>query len=131
MKRIMIGLFIVMMLLSGCGKGYWVMNKKNLDDEPAVRAYVNYLQKDKTERKGFKVIDVSEGKKMVVVSTGTRDLELESVSVDYLDDQTIVTVREVEANSDEVNPYILIGLKHPVSKFKVVNEDGEEYEIGF
>lgn len=127
----MIGLFIVMMLLSGCGKGYWVMNKKNLDDEPAVRAYVNYLQKDKTERKGFKVIDVAEGKKMVVISTGTRDLELEAVSVDYLDDQTIVTVREIEANSDEVNPYTLIGLKHPVSKFKVVNEDGEEYEIGF
>ncbi|MGN7387012.1 hypothetical protein [Sporosarcina sp. SAFN-015] len=107
------------------------MNKKNLDDEPAVRAYVNYLQKDKTERKGFKVIDVAEGKKMVVISTGTRDLELEAVSVDYLDDQTIVTVREIEANSDEVNPYTLIGLKHPVSKFKVVNEDGEEYDIGF
>ena len=107
------------------------MNKKSLDDEPAVRMYVNYLQNDKTERKGFKVIDIAEGKKMVVVSTGTSDRELEAVSVEYLEDQTVVTVRENEANSDEVNPYILIGLEHPVSKFKVVNEDGEEYEIGF
>lgn len=93
--------------------------------------YVNYLQNDKTERKGFKVIDINEGKKMVVVSTGTNKLELEAVDVEVLDDETIVTVREVEADSNEINPYILIGLVRKKGQVKVFNEDGEQYEIGF
>lgn len=131
MKKVLVGLFVIMMLLSGCGKEYWVLEKKRLDEEPAVRMYVNYLQNDKTDRKGFKLIDIAEGKKMVVVSTGTNKLELEAVDVEVLDNETIVTVREVEADSDEINPYILIGLKSKNGKVKVVNEDGEEYEIGF
>ena len=83
------------------------------------------------DRKGFKIINIAEGKLMVVVSTGTNKLELEAVDVEVLDDETIVTVREVEADSDEVNPYILIGLERKNGKLKVFNEDGEEYEIGF
>ncbi|MCM3711234.1 hypothetical protein [Sporosarcina luteola] len=131
MKKLLVGLFVIMMLLSGCGKEYWVLDKKRLNEEPAVRQYVNYLQDDKTERKGFKVIDIAEGKKMVVVSTGTNELELEAVDVEVLDDETIVTVREVEADSDETNPYILIGLERKNGGVRVINEEGEEYEIGF
>ncbi|MDW0117059.1 hypothetical protein QTL97_08940 [Sporosarcina thermotolerans] len=131
LKKALVGIFILMLILSGCGKGYWVMKKAKLDEETGVRAYVNYLQNEKPDRRGFKVIDISEGLKMVVVSTGTTKRELEAVSVEYLENQTVVTVKEFDAESDELNPYILIGLKKPVSKFKVVNEDGEEYEIGF
>ncbi|WP_252502486.1 hypothetical protein [Sporosarcina sp. Marseille-Q4943] len=131
LKRVLIGLFVIMMILSGCGKEYWVLDKKRLDEEPAVRQYVNYLQNEKTDRKAFKLIDIAEGKQLVVVSTGTNKLELEAVDVEVLDDETIVTVREVEADSNEVNPYILIGLDRKNGKLKVVNEDGEEYEIGF
>ncbi|WP_432357785.1 hypothetical protein [Sporosarcina sp. UB5] len=131
MRKALVGLFVIMMILSGCGKGYWVLDKKRLDEDPAVRQYVNYLQNEKTDRKGFKLIDIAEGKKLVVVSTGTNKFELEAVGVEVLDDETIVTVREVEADSDEINPYILIGLDRKKGKLKVVNEDGEEYEIGF
>ena len=83
------------------------------------------------DRKGFKSINISEGKLMVVVSTGTNEIELEAVDVEILDDETIITVREVEADSDEINPYILIGLERKNGKLTVVNEDGEEYEIFF
>lgn len=131
LKKALVGLFVIMMILSGCGKEYWVGKKKEIDEEPGVRQYVNYLQNEKPERKGFKLIDISEGKKMVVVSTGTNELELEAVDVEVLDDETIVTVKEVEADSEEVNPYILIGLERKKGKVKVLNEDGEEYEIGF
>ncbi|MDN4606900.1 hypothetical protein [Sporosarcina highlanderae] len=131
LKKALVGIFVMMMILSGCGKGYWIMKKSKLDEEPGVRAHVNYLQNEKPDRKGFKVIDINEGKKLVVVSTGTSKVELEAVSVEYLENQTVVTVKEIEADSDEINPYILIGLDKPVSKFKVVNEDGEEYDIGF
>lgn len=131
MKKALAGLFVMLMVLSGCGKEYWVWDKKEIDKEPGVRQYVNYLQNEKPDRKGFKLIDINEGKKMVVVSTGTDKLELEAVDVEVLDDETIVTVREVEADSDEINPYILIGLERKNGKLKVFNEDGEEYEIGF
>ena len=99
-----------------------------MEKEPAVNAHVKYLQPD---RKGFKSINISEGKLMVVITTGTNKLELEAVDVEILDDETIITVREVEADSDEINPYILIGLERKNGKLTVVNEDGEEYEIMF
>ncbi|MCM3743772.1 hypothetical protein M3193_06420 [Sporosarcina luteola] len=131
MKKLWVGLFVIMILLSGCGKEYWVLDKKRLDEEPAVRQYVNNLQNDKTDRKGFKIFDIAEGKKMVVISTGTNKLELEAVDVEVLENETIVTVREVEADSGETNPYILIGLERKNGGVKVINEEGEEYEIGF
>ena len=130
MKKVLT-LLAVMIILTGCGKDYWVWNKKDLDKEPGVRQYVNYLQNDKTDRKGFKLIDISEGKQLVVVSTGTNKLELEAVDVEVSDDETVVTVKEVEADSEEINPYILIGLERKSGKLRVINEDGEEYEIGF
>ncbi|MGG0669705.1 hypothetical protein [Sporosarcina koreensis] len=131
MKKVFVGLFVMVMILSGCGKDYWVWNKKEIDKEPGVRQYVNYLQDEKPDRKGFKMIDIAEGKKMVVVSTGTNKLELEALDVEVSDDETIVTVREVEADSDEINPFILIGLERKNGTLKVFNEEGEEYEISF
>ncbi|MFS0688404.1 hypothetical protein AB1K89_04010 [Sporosarcina sp. 179-K 8C2 HS] len=130
MKKVLT-LLAIMMILTGCSKEYWVWNKKEIDKEPGVRSYVNYLQKEMPERKAFKLIDIAEGKQMVVVSTGTNKLELEVVDVEILDDETIVTVREVEADSEEINPYILIGLERKNGKLTVVNEEGEKYEIGF
>ncbi|MCG7344595.1 hypothetical protein MHZ92_10640 [Sporosarcina sp. ACRSL] len=130
MKKVLI-LLALTMILSGCGKVYWVGNEKDIDKEPAVRQHVNYLQNEKPDRKGFKSINIAEGNLMVVVSTGTNKLELEAVDVEILDDETIITVREVEADSDKINPYILIGLERKNGKLKVVNEDGEQYEIGF
>ncbi|MCG3087493.1 hypothetical protein [Sporosarcina cyprini] len=132
MKKGFAALMIALILLLGaCTKEYWVMNKKDIKDEPAVRVFVEYLQEEKPERRGFKVIDISQGKSMVVVSTGTPAKELEVVDVDIQDDQTIVTVKEIDAESDEVNPYILIGLERKNGSMLVKNEDGEEYEIGF
>lgn len=131
MKKVFVGLFVMVMILSGCGKDYWVWNKKEIDKEPGVRQYVNYLQDEKPDRKGFKMIDIAEGKKMVVVSTGTNKLQLEALDVEVSDDETIVTVREVEADSDEINPFILIGLERKNGTLKVFNEEGEEYEISF
>lgn len=130
LKKVLI-LLALTMILSGCGKVYWVGNEKDIDKEPAVRQHVNYLQNEKPDRKGFKSINIAEGNLMVVVSTGTNKLELEAVDVEILDDETIITVREVEADSDKINPYILIGLERKNGKLKVVNEDGEQYEIGF
>lgn len=127
MKKVLILLAIVM-VLTGCGKEYWVGNQKDMEKEPAVNAHVKYLPPD---RKGYKNINISEGKLMVVVSSGTNKIELEAVDVEILEDETIITVREAEADSDEINPYILIGLERKNGKLTVVNEDGEEYEIMF
>lgn len=131
LKRVLVGLLVIMVILSGCGKEYWVGKKNEIDKEPGVRQYVNYLQDEKPDRKGFKMFDIAEGKKMVVISTGTSKLELEAADVEVFDDETIITVKEVEVDSDEINPYILIGLEHKNGKLKVLNEEGEEYEIGF
>ncbi|GKV55830.1 hypothetical protein NCCP2222_17770 [Sporosarcina sp. NCCP-2222] len=132
MKKGFAAMMIALVLLLGaCTKEYWVMKKKDINDEPGVRIFVEELQKEKTDRKGYKLFSISQGKSMVVVSTGTPTKELEVVDVEILDDQTIVTVKEIDAESDEVNPYILIGLERKNGSMLVKNEDGEEYEIGF
>ncbi|MBB4826179.1 hypothetical protein HNO89_003416 [Sporosarcina luteola] len=132
MKKGFIGLLVALVFLLGaCTKGYWVMSKKDLDKEPGVRAYVKELQKEKTEQKGFKLFSISQNRNMVVVSTGTPTKELEVIEVQVLEDQTIVTVKEIEADSDETNPYILIGLDEKKGSMRVINEEGDEYEIDF
>lgn len=131
MKKSWVGLLLVMILLSGCNKGYSVWNLSKTDEEPAIRSYVKDLQTDLTERRGFKLFNLIEEKKMVVISTGNNEVELEMVDLQITDDETLVTVKEIKAKSEDINPYILVALDQTSGKLKVVNEVGEEYEITF
>ncbi|MCI3986390.1 hypothetical protein MMJ63_16135 [Bacillus vallismortis] len=124
-------LFVITLLLAGCQPSYWVLEKDRIGEgNPDLDIYANYLQMH-DDVKGYQVFTISEGKKMVVVSLGSRekDKKLEVSGVKFLPKETIVTVKRKPApKANEKNPYILIGLDKIEGDFIVQDESGDRFE---
>ncbi|MGD6873713.1 hypothetical protein ACQCU1_16160 [Sutcliffiella horikoshii] len=129
MKKIYLIIFVLMtVFLSACGSNTWVLEKDRLDEVASVKNYVEQLQNDNTDFRGYKVFTISEGKKMVVVSSGTSNQTLKFKEADVSNNSTIITVEEESRKTEEKNSYILIGIDEIKGEFSVVNESGEEYK---
>ncbi|MDA1675582.1 hypothetical protein [Bacillus cereus group sp. TH152-1LC] len=132
MKKIFLLLFILMtMLLGACSfsvKNTWVLEKDRIAEASDVESYAKRLQNDKVDFRGYKVLTISEGKKMIVVSTGSTDKTLELTKADVSDNNTTILVKEKNKKSDEKNPFILIGINEIKGKLKVVNQSGDEFK---
>ncbi|MDM5303914.1 hypothetical protein QUF44_20470 [Bacillus subtilis] len=124
-------LFVFMLLLAGCQPSYWVLEKDRIGEgSPDLEIYANYLQMH-DDVKGYQVFTISEGKKMVVVSLGSRekDKKLEVSGVKFSPKETIVTVKRKPATkANEKNPYILIGLDKIEGDFIVQDESGDRFK---
>ncbi|MCY8424737.1 hypothetical protein MOC70_08915 [Bacillus vallismortis] len=123
-------LFVIMLLLAGCQPSYWVLEKDRLDEVTDIKMYVNDLQMHDDVKK-YQVFTISEGKKMVVVSLGSRekDKKLEVSGVKFSPKETIVTVKRKPApKAYESNPYILIGLDKIEGDFIVQDESGDRFK---
>lgn len=117
--------------LVACGgytpDNHWVLEKSRLGEVPEIEHYVNSLQ-DTPDKRGFKIFTIAEGRKMIVVSTGSKSesLELDVVKVDSGD--TKIIVKELENNSDEENPYIMVGISAIKGQLLIQNTDGDSYD---
>jgi hypothetical protein len=123
-------IFIVLMLtsLSACGPNIWILEKDRLSELGNVEDYVGQLEGNQSEFRGYRVFTISEGKKMVVVSSGSSDKVLKFTAADVSKDTTTISVEEENKKSHEVNSYILIGIDEIQGEFAVVNESGEEFK---
>lgn len=129
MKKIyLIILVLTTVFLSACGSNTWVLEKERLDEVESVKNYVEQLQNDNTDFRGFKVFTISEGKKMVVVSSGTSNQTIKFKEADVSNNRTTITVEEESMETNEKNSYILIGIDEIKGELSVVNEGGEEYK---
>ncbi|WP_416150065.1 hypothetical protein ACM26V_03430 [Salipaludibacillus sp. HK11] len=127
MKKRFLTLFILLIIfLSACGHNTWVLEKDRLSEVGGVANYVEQLQNNQSDFRGFRVFTISEGKKMVVVSTGSSDQILSFTGAD-VSNNTTITVEEENKQSDEENSYILIGIDKIEGELSVVGESGEEY----
>ena len=141
MKKIFLLSFILMMtFLSACGSNNdnepftWVLEKDRLVESGGIEDYVAQLQNEQpdyrpelTEVRGYNVFTVSEGMKMVVVSTGLSDKTLEFTGADVSENNTTILVKEVNQESEEENSYILIGIEEIKGELTVFNENGDEF----
>ena len=123
--------FVTTLILVACG-GYtpdnnWVLEKDRLNEDPEIENFVTSLQ-DNPDKRGFKVFTISEGRKMVVISTGDaeRSLELDNVKVDS--GNTKVILKEMENKNDEANPYIMVGISAIKGELFVQDADGNSYD---
>ncbi|UOE93906.1 hypothetical protein [Alkalihalobacillus sp. LMS39] len=121
-------LVVMVFVLSACGNNTWVLEKERVGEVGEVASYVNHLQLSLPDFRGYSVFTISEGKKMVVVSTGTPNQTLEFVELETTKERTTITVTEKQEETDENNPYILIGVSKIKGELVVVTEDGEEFE---
>lgn len=129
MKKIYLILFVLMIaFLSACGSNTWVLEKDRLSEVGSVENYVEQLQNNHTDFQGYRVFTISEGKKLVVVSSGANDQTLKFTGADVSNNSTTITVEEETKETDEVNSFILIGIDEIKGEFFVVNESGEEYK---
>jgi len=119
---------LVIVFLNACGRKTWVLEKDRLGEVNSVENYVEHLQNDSTGFRGYRVFTISEGKKMVVVSSGTSDQTLRFKKADVSNESTTITVEEEAMDTDEENPYILIGIDEIKGDFSVVNESQEKYK---
>ncbi|MCY8454152.1 hypothetical protein MOC98_14965 [Bacillus spizizenii] len=124
-------LFVIMLLLAGCQPSYWVLEKDRIGEgSPDLEIYANYLQMH-DDVKGYQAFTISEGKKMAVVSLGSRekDKKLEVSGVKFSPKETIATVtRKPAPKANEKNPYILIGLDKIEGEFIVQDEMGSRFD---
>lgn len=124
-------LFVIMLLLAACQPSYWVLEKERIGEGSSdLEIYANYLQMH-DDVKGYQVFTILEGRKMVIVSLGSRekDKKLEVSDVKYSHKETIVTVqRKPASKANETNPYILIGLDKIEGNFIVQDETGNRFE---
>jgi hypothetical protein len=130
MKKSSLLLALILILIAGCSnseKSWWVLQNNQLDNTPEIQSYVNELQSDKKEYKGYKVFTISEGKKAVVISLGREGNELELAEVHTSSKDTAITVKESSQSSKVANPYIVVGLDEIVGAFFVYGPHEEEY----
>lgn len=123
--------FVTTLILVACG-GYtpdnnWVLEKDRLNENLEIENFVTSLQ-DNPDKRGFKVFTISEGRKMVVISTGDAErlLELDNVKVDS--GSTKVILKEMENKNDEANPYIMVGISAIKGELFVQDADGNRYD---
>lgn len=109
---------------------YWVGKKVNYGDE--VDLYSQQLQKH-TNIKGYKTFTVSEGDKAIVLSLGEKMAgnNIEVLDVKEKANTTIIKIRTFYNQSNEKNPWIMIGLNRLKSNIVIMDTDGTIYkEVG-
>lgn len=128
----LIGIIMVTMLLVSCSS-HWILDQKRIDELPEVKSHVNKLQQHGdsgySEISAYTVFTISEGRKMVVITSGNELKSLEFVSLDKEKKNQKITVRELTNEDGDINPYLLVGLDKINGDLQVYNESTGEFII--
>ncbi|ALC89169.1 hypothetical protein AM500_04720 [Bacillus sp. FJAT-18017] len=130
MKRNFLLVVLLLLLTTACSnstESWWVLENDQISKSPEIQAYVNQLQTDKKDYKGYKVFTIAKGKKAVVISLGKEGKKLELVEVHTSSKDTAITIEETEQSTDDANPYIVVGMDEIVGAFYVYAQQTEEY----
>lgn len=108
---------------------YWIDDKTVQDQDGNILAHLHNIETD-TSIKGFKVFTVMEGQKEIALSLGEKMAgnRIEVTDVENKEGQTEVHIRTTYNQSEEKNPYILVGLDNEESEIVVIDTDGTVYE---
>lgn len=131
MKKIkLIGIIMIAMLLASCSS-HWILDRDRLNEVSEVESHVNKLQQhgnsSYSELSVYTVFTISEGRKMVVITSGDESKSLEFVRLDKDKKDQKITVREITNESDDINPYLLVGLDKIKGELEVYNESTNEF----
>ncbi|MGG0738172.1 hypothetical protein [Niallia taxi] len=108
---------------------YWIDDKTVQDQDGNILAHLHNIETD-TSIKGFKVFTIMEGQKEIALSLGEKMAgnRIEVTDVENKEGQTEVHIRTTYNQSEEKNPYILVGLDNEESEIVVIDTDGTVYE---
>jgi hypothetical protein len=129
-KRNFLLVVLLLLLTTACSnstESWWVLKNDQISKIPEIQSYVNQLQTDKKDYKGYKVFTIAEGKKAVVISLGKEGKKLDLVEVHTSSKDTAITIEETEQSTEDANPYIVVGIDEIVGAFYVYAQQTEEY----
>lgn len=108
---------------------YWIDDKTEQDKDGDILAHLHNIATD-TSIKGYKVFTIMEGQKEIALSLGDNMAgnRIEVTDVENKEGQTEVHIRTTYNQSEEKNPYILVGLDNEESQIVVIDTDGTVYE---
>lgn len=130
MKKIkLIGVSMIAMLLASCSS-HWILDKERLSDHE-IKSHVSKLQDQEYHHYSnlsvYTIFTISEGRKMVVITSGDESKSLEFVRLDKDKKDQKIIVRETTNESDDINPYLLVGLDKIKGDLEVYNESTNEF----
>ncbi|WLR42292.1 hypothetical protein LC087_16445 [Bacillus carboniphilus] len=128
MKKLLLLVFLLLVTLSACVSNTWVLEKDRIDEDSNVGNYVVQLQNNETDFRGYKVFTISEGRKMVVISSGSSDKTLEFSKADITENNTTISIKEINEDAKEKNSYILIGIDRIEGELIVLNESEDQFK---
>ncbi|GGH87766.1 membrane-bound ClpP family serine protease [Pullulanibacillus pueri] len=111
--------------------GYWIIKKENpyTTTQDNVYSYYKELQTN-PDIKGFKVMNITEGRKAIVLSLGKErtgdSLEVTNLKEQY--EKTTLTVRSFYNKSTEKNPTIIVGVDRLQPHIEIRDVDGTIYK---
>jgi hypothetical protein len=131
-------LFTTIVLLIACSftfhfldkVDYWIIKKeKTYVGDNELYSYLDEIQNDTTIR-GYKIFNISEGNKAVVLSLGggMSGDNIEVLDVEEQNEKTVIRVRSFYNQSTEKNPTIIIGLDRIKSQVEIIDTDGTLYK---
>lgn len=117
------------MLLSSCSN-YWILDTERIDEIPEIASYTKKMQdledSNDTKLSVHKVFTISEGRKMVVITSGKESATLEFVDLEVKKKDQKIIVKEVPNEINDMNPYLLVGLDKIKGDLQVYNESTGE-----
>lgn len=131
MKTIkIVGLVMMTTLLVSCSN-HWILEKERMSEVSEVAYHAERLQQHESsnnfEKTSFAVFTIAEGRKMVVISSGNESKALEFVKIDVDKKNKTIIVKEKLNETDEINPFLLVGLDKITGNLQVYNESTNEF----
>lgn len=123
---IMVTALFMAVILSGCGENFTVIEEDKMKEFPEVHNYIELLQKEKPDYRGYKVFTNEDGAKIVVISAGSGSKSLKLSRVHQSGKDTAIEFEERNIESEDVNPYLIVELDDIVGAFYVYEVQKEE-----
>ena len=86
----------------------------------------DFEDSNNTKLSAHKVFTISEGRKMVVITSGKESAALEFVDLEVKKKDQKIIVKEVPKETNDMNPYLLVGLDKIKGDLQVYNESTGE-----
>lgn len=129
MKRFFLVLILLFIgTITACGNEVKVLEQNQINKQKYVQNYINELQKNKNDYRGYKVFEISKGKSTVVISSGEEGKKLKLGEVETSSVDTSIKIEEAKEKASEKNSYIIVEIEKIEGAFYVYDKNGEEYE---
>lgn len=130
-KYIVLILILIVVLLTSCTQtvDYTILDEEKIHSMTAVSTYLDELQSSNAEYKGYKVFNISDLNKVVVISSGEPNKTLKIHNIEKSSKDTGITIVQTDLPSEQKNSYVAIELDEIIGAlfvFERVKYDGTD-----